>query len=207
MATDLPNQPYVTLSEALSWIAFSEWSGRGANWENYTDAKQRLELGLINFLQLATAGTLRVRGKLMPNADTDPDAIDTADILETRFHDFRQYDQNCCGLRVGTGLLGFAEERDGSFHYIHLPLARQEFYRDVLVGSDNLILAFPSLSKAPAATHADAVNWCQVWASSGRGTDGNKAWKEFTKQPQFEGWSRDDCFRPAWNEKKTKNKQ
>lgn len=204
MATLISNRQYVALSEALSWIAFGDLADSVAHWQNYTDAKQRLEQALTDLLTAATSGTIRLRGKLVPNANADPVAINTDEIPATRFHDFRQYDQSCCGLRAGTGLFGFGEEAAGSFDYFYQPLGRQDFYRDVLVCRDDLISVFPAPFGGRKVSHAEVVQWCRDWIAGGRGNDGNKAWKEFSALPEFEGCSREDVFRPAWLEAKTK---
>lgn len=207
MAENLPEFKFIPLSAALSWIAFGEWTDTTSYWDDYSRAKQQLEDALTKFLEKAVADVVSVRGKLMSDADANPAASDTDEIPAVRFHDFRQFDQTCCGLRVGVGLWGFADENENSFDYVHQPLGRQDFYRDVRVCRDDLIEVFPSPVGGRKVSYEDVVQWCRNWIEGGRGTDGNKAWKEFSILPEFAGFSREDVFRPAWKKAKTKKQQ
>jgi hypothetical protein len=197
----MSSSSYVPLGTALAWIAFGDWTDGDTPWSNYTQAKRQLEDALERFLGKASEGVISVRGRLAESLDADPIDLDTSDVPATRFHDLRQYDLTCVGLRRGEGLLGFPEEGETSYDYVHRPIGRHEFYRDVLVSRDDLVREFPASAVGPKATHQDVVRWCREWQASDQGGQ-NKAWPVFSKDPRFKGLSRDDCFRPAWGEAK-----
>jgi hypothetical protein len=200
----MPSKRYAPLSAVLSWIAFGEWTDADTHWDCYAQAKSQLEDAMARFSDTASDGLIFVRGKLAQNSDVDPVALDTDDIPAARFHDFRQYDLTCCGLRYGEGLLGFPEESENSFNYVHKPSGRRDFYRDVVVRREDVDREFPASTVGPKVTPEEVVRWCRDWVASGRGNNMNTAWPEFSKDPRFKGCSRDDWLRPAWNEAKTK---
>lgn len=197
---------YVPLTAALKWIAFGDWTDGNTPWSNYAQAKQQFEEALVRFLDRASEGAISVRGRLAPRLDADPMSLETSDVPAARFHDCRQYDLTCAGLRRGEGLLGFPEEDGISYVYVHRPIDRHEFYRDVLVSCEDVVREFPASAVGPKTTHQDVVEWCKDWLASDRGGE-KKAWPVFSKEPRFKGCSRDDWFRPAWREVKTLKKQ
>lgn len=192
---------YVRLSAALSWIAFGDWTDAVTPWNDYAQAKQQLEDALVRFLDKASEGVISVRGRFAEGLEGDPIDFDTSDVPAAQFHDFRQFDLTCSGLRRGQGLLGFPGEDGGSFGYVHRPISRRGFYRDVLVSRVDVEREFPASSVGPKATHKEMVQWCKRWLATGQ-LSMNQAWPAFSKEPRFKGCSRDDCFRPAWNEAK-----
>jgi hypothetical protein len=195
---------YAPLSTVLSWIAFGDWTDADTHWDGYAQAKEQLEDALARFTDRASDGLILVRGKLAVGSDVDQVALDTDDIPAARFHDFRQYDLTCCGLRYGEGLFGFPEQVENSFNYVHMSSGRRDFYRDVLVRREDVDREFPASAVGPKTTHQDVVKWCKEWLANGRGGQ-TKAWPVFSKVPQFKGCSRDDWFRPAWDEAKRTN--
>lgn len=197
---------YVRLSAALSWIAFGEWTDSVTPWNDYAQAKQQLEDALLRFLDKASGGVISVRGRFAEVLEADPIGLDTSDVPAAQFHDFRQFDLTCSGLRRGEGLLGFPEEDGDSFRYVYQPLSQPGFYRDVLVSRIDVEREFPASFVGPKATHIEMVQWCERWLASGK-LGMNQAWPAFSNEPRFKGCSRDDCFRPAWNEAKRINKQ
>lgn len=56
----------------------------------------------------------------------------------------------------------------------------------------------------PRPSHGDVVDWCKHWIESGNGNGMDKAWQDFQATPEHHGLSRDDVFRPAWREAKTR---
>jgi hypothetical protein len=80
----------------------------------------------------------------------------------------------------------------------------QEFYREVVVDRDALLKEFPPRLAGASVPFEDVVAWCRGWIANGKGNDSNKAWHAFSKLPEFEGCSRDEVFRNAWKEVKTK---
>lgn len=165
-----PNRSFVTLAQALSWIAFGDWSNSDDHWQNYTDGKQRLEEAVDQFCDAACTGTFDVWGKWVPDYQANPNAFDTNLIPIERLLDFRQYDQTHCGLRVGAGLFGFAVESAEDFTYPHQPIVRNEFYREVKVKEGDLISVFPH-AQTKAVSIVGAENKCQGWLREEFGRD------------------------------------
>lgn len=62
----------------------------------------------------------------------------------------------------------------------------------------------PAHSSPGRATHSRVVEWCRNWIENGSGRNSTIAWKAFSDLPEFENNSRDDDFRPAWNEAKNR---
>lgn len=159
-----PDRGFVTLAHALSWIAFGDWFNSEDHWKSYADGKQRLEMALEKLCNAACAGTLELRGRLVPKHDADPRRFDTSVIPAERLHDFRQYDQMHCGLRVGAGLFGFAEENAHGFTFAHQPIVREDFYRDVWVRKEQLASVFrrsASTVKTTAKAGKDCTDWLE----------------------------------------------
>lgn len=84
-----------------------------------------------------------------------------------------------------------------------LDLGRQNPYSEIRFARAEVLKNFP---EAPAArpSHGDVVTWCREWIESGNGTGMDKAWGEFHSIPKHKGLSRDDVFRPAWREAKSR---
>ena len=157
-----PNRSFVTLAQALSWIAFGDWSNSDEHWQRYSDAKRSLEKAVEQFCDAACAGTFDVWGKLVPDYQVNPNTCDTNLIPIERLIDFRQYDQMHCGLRVGAGLFGFAVESAKGFTYAHQPIVRNEFYRDIKVREGDLIKVFPH-AQTKVVSIVGAEKRCQGW--------------------------------------------
>jgi hypothetical protein len=70
------------------------------------------------------------------------------------------------------------------------------------VNFKNRLFDFGEHGQRPALSNDDIVKWCEEWISTGKGNGMDKAWGAFKSEPQHQGLSRDDCFRPAWKEAK-----
>lgn len=68
----------------------------------------------------------------------------------------------------------------------------------------NAIAARLDPSICSKRTYDEAVQWCVDWITNGKGNGMDKAWDEFKTDPKHKGLTRDDFFRPAWKEAKTK---
>jgi hypothetical protein len=203
MTKVLPQDPYLSLSQALAWIAFGDVTNSEIHWDDYAGGKAALEAAIEAFVTLASGGKIPTLGKFVSGHSADPASFNTETIPNERFHDYRQYDQKYCGLRRGRGLFGFADEQEGYFVY-EVPRLKevQEFYREVVVDRDALLKEFPSRLAGASVPFEHVVKWCRDWRDNGKGNDGNKSWREFTKLPEFKGCSREHTFRPAWEESK-----
>ena len=203
MTKVLPLGPYLSISQALAWIAFGDEANSDIHWDDYAGGKVALEEAVETFITSASCGKIPTLGKFVSSHSADPASFNTEAIPNERFHDYRQYDQKYCGLRRGRGLYGFADEQDGCFVYkVPRLKGQEEFYRDVVVDRQALLNEFPPKSVGITVTYEHVVKWCKDWIADNKGSDGNKAWPEFKKCPEFKGCSRDGWFRPAWDEVK-----
>lgn len=202
MKSSLPQQPYLSLSEALAWIAFADTTNADSHWVDFHQAKAAMEAAVEAITTSASAGKISTLGKFVSGPSVDVSQLNTESIPRERFHDFRKYDPTCCGLRAGHGLLGFPDERGGAFVYTVPNVERQDYYREVLVDRDALMQEFPATMVGIKATPEQVEQWCRDWISNGKGTDGNKAWRVFARCPEFKRCSREDWFRPAWERAK-----
>lgn len=107
-----PERPNVSLSHAVSWIAFSisldaltlmSALDSGLLGLDRIDAHRRLE-NAIEILTTAGTGEVTFFGKFYSSRDQHMPAL-TARIEPARLEDFRQFDETTDGLRYGTGLL------------------------------------------------------------------------------------------------------
>lgn len=106
-----PDRPNVSLSQALSWLAFNisldardlaSALGAGVLGASRTDARRRLEQATDRLVTAGTGG-LPMLGKFVPMVG-DYGAALTARIEPERLEDFRQFDVTFDGLRYGTGV-------------------------------------------------------------------------------------------------------
>lgn len=97
MQSDKQNRKYVTLAEALSWIAFRTFDDAAAIKErlrNDPACQTTLEEAAEMFSNAAGDGRLRARGRFVTDADDNRQikAGHTDDISENSFRDFQQVD-------------------------------------------------------------------------------------------------------------------
>jgi hypothetical protein len=78
------------------------------------------------------------------------------------------------------------------------------WFHDIAVNRIELLSEFPK-QNVSSPPHQQVVEWCRSYIDAGKGKGMNKAWEVFRKDPKHQGLSRDDVFRPAWIEAKTKN--
>ena len=113
-----PDVPFVTLSEALSWIAFhfaldnfelDRALGAGAFGPPAYQQK-KLARAVAEFASIASGGGLSVRGKYVEGHLVDCATIETNKIEPVRFEDYAQFDIVEDGLRRGTGLTFCGDE-------------------------------------------------------------------------------------------------
>jgi len=77
-------------------------------------------------------------------------------------------------------------------------------YKRIRVSALDLLRCFPPSAVSPM-THDEIVVWCRAWINEGKGNGMDRAWDAFKALPEAQGLSRDDVFRPAWRDAKTKN--
>lgn len=143
LPTDIP---FVTLSEALTWIAFgfaldSNDLDRAISGNAFddTDPQAALADAIARLAVWASGGKIAARGKYVENHSTDENKVLTATIDPVRFEDFAQFNSACDGLRYGTGL---------TWNHVGCALDyssqdRRDAFRSVKVNRADLLKLFP----------------------------------------------------------------
>jgi hypothetical protein len=148
-----PARPYVTLSEALSWIAF------GTSFVNERliraidelafgperETSRRLEDAVSQLTSLALSKAIEIRGKYLECDSMDDSEVRTHVIDPIAFHDFAQFDIYREALRYGAGL---AWKESGSIGEL-LASKRSDSIRSVAVERSGLLRSFPLRDTAP----------------------------------------------------------
>ncbi|MBG6116946.1 MULTISPECIES: hypothetical protein [unclassified Sphingobium] len=138
--------PFVTLSEALTWIAFGFALDRvsldraiSGNAFDATDPQAALSDAIARLAIRASGGQIAARGKCVESHSTDESKVLTAPIDPVRFEDFAQFDILYDGLRYGTGL---TSNKEGSALERVLQ-DRTDAFRSVKVSRADLLKLFP----------------------------------------------------------------
>ena len=148
MTNALPNNSFVTLSEALSWMAFgdvrdkqllnSELAGASFGMD-YARAKQCLEEAVSSLTDAASGGSLEMRGKYLTNHDVDPDGVKIEVIPAVELDNQRQFDITIDGLRFGSGLAWLPDEQG---ECVYTACNHPDFYTEVTVNRRDLMRVF-----------------------------------------------------------------
>lgn len=157
-----PETPFVSLSEALSWIAFgiSLEVGRLCRAlkaeELGSDAPSRLAAAVRQLALHASDGGIKARGRYVANQLSREEGVDTKDIEPAAFSDFLAFHPAHDGLMRGTGILWGDEPY--AFERI-LGDVKSDEYRSVLVRRADLMRTFePTQPPAHGNSHAASVN-------------------------------------------------
>lgn len=141
-----PDTPFVTLSEALTWIGFGFALDRDSldraisgHAFDATDPHAALADALAKLTARASGKQIGARGKYVESHSTDQNKVLTEPIDPVRFEDFAQFDILYDGLRYGTGLAweGRKNTLDGVLH------DRRDAFRSVKVNRADLLKLFP----------------------------------------------------------------
>jgi hypothetical protein len=166
-----PERPFVTLSQALSWIAF------GASFDNdrliraiddlafgpSAETEVGLKKAVADLTALASSNAIQIRGKYIESDSMDASVALTNVIDPIRFHDFAQFDICRDALRYGTGLTWTKSESIG-----HLMMSeRSDSIRSVAVDRFALMRHFPSPRQAAGSELAPAVEAPFEWSDFG----------------------------------------
>lgn len=207
------DHPFVPLSEAISWIAF----GYALDTNRLTQAvdsfalgspaetQRSLEIAVSDLTRTASeSGKIAIIGKYVPDHLLSTSTALTERIDPIKFHDFARFDVIEDTLRYGTGLTWIRSHNSSELSVSKRPDA----YIEVKVSRVDLLNHFPAISrqgrKATIPSHEDVVDWCRNWIAGGKGSGMDKAWNVFKLNPAHRGLSRDEAFRPAWRDAKTK---
>lgn len=106
-----PDDPFVTLCEALSWIAFKVSMPHAylqlvLNMSSFGGLvpQEAIRDALAGLVRLADGGKIAMRGKFRPTGVTDHTKLLTELIAPIKFADYRQFNHHNDELRHGTGL-------------------------------------------------------------------------------------------------------
>ncbi len=148
MVNKLPSTKYVTISEALSWLAFGDVRKREALNKELADqafgipykaAKQRLENVLSLFVSTALNGKVKLYGQYLSDLGAGADDEVTEEIPTIKLSDFKQFDITVDGLRFGSGLAWLSDEKT---EWIVKSPKRVDGYIDVTAQRSDLMRVF-----------------------------------------------------------------
>jgi hypothetical protein len=169
MSSGLPTNAYVTLSQAVSWIAFGAAQDSKALLSSiisklhgacYEAAKTRL-LSAVNALaDAAHGGKVELQGKYLKDNRAQTTATRNESIDPPRFRDFCQFDIKRDALRYGRGLAWLP---DAAGEWVYQKNEREDFYAEVLVKRSDLVRAFkPGTDPLPELPNKVLRQW---WSS------------------------------------------
>jgi hypothetical protein len=171
----MQNKPtFISLSEALSWIAFGQQDKKEELIEylakkNYSeDCKDKLNNALESLLSKARGKLITLEGKEITSKTTTTDNALTIKISSTAFKDFAAFDINTDGLSYGKGLLWLPtlvkNGKNCEFIYEHKEQHKiTKHYTDVDVNFSQLKKELqPGRQSLPALSDADLEKW---WGS------------------------------------------
>lgn len=202
-AKPLPERPTVTLSEAVSWLAFGialdsdtlhSALNKDAFGADFAAVPAQLQ-GAIDRLTTAGTGGLPMFGKML-RAGNEADRALTEAISPERFHDFRQFDVIFDGLRHGVGV---SWERTGPNAITRALLVSSAQLRDVKVSRHALMELRVSDAECSAVTPLptdDAIKAKVVELVAG-GMKRDEAAKAIRREPGFERVGNEHARRAA----------
>ena len=168
----MQNKPtFISLSEALSWIAFGQQDKKEELIEylakkNYIeDCKDKLNNALESLLSKARGKLITLEGKEITSKTTTTDNALTIKISSTAFKDFAAFDINTDGLSYGKGLLWLStlvkNGKNCKFIYEHKEQHKiTKHYTDVDVNFSQLKKELqPGRQSLLALSDAELKNW------------------------------------------------
>lgn len=148
--TEPPQRPFISLTEAISWIAFGcsmdaerigqalgidEWKSEARS-RQFIIVDESLEVALEHLLDHAIDGRIELRGRQFDSLLQPECEVLTERIPEVRLTDYRRFAFWDNTLFRGTGLAWSADERD-------LPATSDDQFRSITVSRTDLLDAFP----------------------------------------------------------------
>ena len=176
MTKGLPSVPYVTLSEAVSWIAFGAAFDKQAlkahvmsqlGQHSYSAVIQDIEQATEALANAAHGGKVRLEGVYTANSAQIGSKARNAAIGAHRLRDYRQFDININGLRFGQGLAWLP---DATGHWSYKANTRADYFTSIFVKRSDLMQQFaPTAGRAvgtlkaclPRLPEADLQKWWQ----------------------------------------------
>jgi len=176
MTSALPRGSHVTLSEAVSWIAFGAAYDKQAlrahimsqlGRHSYSAVIQDLKDAIKALANAAHGGKVKLEGAYIANAQGPGSNARNAAIAAQRLRDYRQLDISIDGLRFGQGLTWFP---NCTGEWVYRAQARPDFFASVLVTRSDLMARFSPLagrsvgtpkSGLPRLPEAELQKWWQ----------------------------------------------
>lgn len=167
--------PYrVTLSEALSWLAFGVLCDKDKLKTELVssaiglvddEALRKLTVSLQDLTKSARSGQVKLEGRYMPNTSS-ADAL-TKRIEPNALADFRAFDILLDGLRLGEGILWMSNDK---MVWVNNPKTSLEHYRDITMNFKELrdclkAGSSPTLSSAKMKSPLSQAALQQWWQS------------------------------------------
>lgn len=195
-----PDTPFVTLSEAVTWIAFGFALDRGSldraisgHAFDATDPQATLADAMAKLAVRASGGQIAARGRYVESHSTDENEVLTAPIDPVRFEDFAQFDILYDGLRYGTGLTWekgnntfdrvFQDRRD-SFRSVKVSRADlMKYYPPDIDNTRALLLPLPAT--LPEIGPVMGMEEALSWLAHGTPSDDVQLWQNALGWPQF----------------------
>jgi hypothetical protein len=191
---------FVTISEAVSWVAFGismdqgrlslALEGKGID---PTESRRNVSLAMAKLADRGTGGSIAMRGKYVATYLTDDRPLQTEPIDPVRLADFARFDVLHDGLAFGDGLAWIDDQAslDSVFD------GRDDAYRNVTVNRAELLNAFPArfddtkalLSPLPAALPGVGpvlgMEEALSWLAHGKPSDDVQLWQNALGWMQF----------------------
>lgn len=169
----LPNRPFITLSEAITWIAFGDpldgsslqRTMRHQSSQERLESEAKVAKAVAQLTELAAGGLIEVRGKRMDHVGVNEGQADTQTIEAVKLADFTMFDAYLDGLYRGRGLR-WVGKTDGSESIAKA--VSDECLVSVSVRRADVLRQFPSKnakSRNAARSSKEAETACAIWLS------------------------------------------
>lgn len=161
-----PEAQFVTLSHALTWIAFGVSMGNDhlhevLSQDRYgeNDPQEAVTAALDKLLASAGRERIALRGKYRADRDDDGAKLDTSPIEPIKLEDYRQFSYLDDELRHGKGLLFWHETSGQVFHDV-FGGGRKDAFVQVKVDRAELLREFRP--HGPMGWEPEAIHWSDL---------------------------------------------
>lgn len=165
---------WITLSEALSWMAFGnlykedQLLSHLAKASYSAETLKNLECKLEQLTSKGLDGAITFRGRCEPEAAETGSSTHTEEMPSHRLADYRAFDITTDGLRYGNGLMWLPDaghEAHNDLRHTYRPPIRAEHYADVSVDFAALQKTFRS-GKLPPLSDKELKEWWNTLSCS-----------------------------------------
>lgn len=164
-----PEAQFVTLSHALTWIAFGVSMGNDhlhevLSQDRYGEhnPQEAVTAALEKLLVSAGRERIALRGKYRADRDDDGAKLDTSPIEPIKFDDYRQFSYLEDELRHGAGLLFWHDSSGQVFHDV-FGGGRKDAFVQVTVNRAELLREF--CPHGPMGWEPEAIHWSDLTPS------------------------------------------